>query len=112
MTTAVTQFEVTIGEFKTMTLLVDMKRASKIGDLFEGLVGAWKKITNYEPAAFVQILMVGAGKTTVEIEKEFATIEAAVFETGMSALRGPLEEYLNLLSNGGRPVGVPQPAQD
>jgi hypothetical protein len=106
MTTAVKEFEVTIGVFKKVTLNVDMKTASKVSTLFGGLVPAFTKIQNYDPTAYTQIILIGTGKTAVEIDKEFAGFEADVFEIGLPALREPLEKYLNLLSNGGRELTV------
>jgi hypothetical protein len=73
-----------------------LRALKEINTRFGNFSDAYRKITQFDFDAFTIIVAAGLGSTVRDVE-------ADVFRTGMIELVKPCTDYLNLLSNGGRP---------
>ncbi len=77
------------------TLRCTLRAAKEINTFFGSFNAGFKRLADYDHAAYVAIVAFGLGKRAAEVEN-------AVWQTGLPNLVGPLTDYLAMLANGGR----------
>jgi hypothetical protein len=74
-----------------------LRALKEVNARFGNFTNAYRKLTEFDFDAYSAIVAAGLGKTIRDVE-------ADVFRTGMPDLVKPCTDFLNLLSNGGRPM--------
>jgi hypothetical protein len=82
-----------------LTLRPTLQAAIKLSNAEGGLAGLVNRCVQLQFESIFDVLVVGSGMTVDADTKQ------KVFEVGLINLHGSCIEFLNLLANGGRPIG-------
>lgn len=89
------EVEITLNG-RTETLRCTLRAAKRVNS-GGGFAETLRKLAVFDMDAYVAVIAAG-------LDKAPATIEDAVFSTGMPDLNEPLSNYVTLLANGGKPL--------